>query len=252
MHSMEILKVTHIKKAFGDNEVLKDVNFSLERGKVYVLMGTNGSGKTTLFNIITGFLKADAGEVKLRDRNITNQEPHIINQMGIGRTFQDLRLIEGLSVIENVMLAFPGQEGEKWWKVLFPNKRVRNEQAKNKQKAEEILKTCFIDDVARARAGEISYGQQKLLTLACCIANNAELFLLDEVVAGVNPRYRELLVTIIREWQQDGKTFLIIEHNSDFIKAVSDQILFLNEGRVRKYTSYDQLRDDAYVQEAFV
>ena len=249
---MEILNIEHIKKSFGENQVLKDVDFSLEKGKIYVLMGTNGSGKTTLFNIITGFLKADAGQIKLNERNITNNEPHIINRMGITRTFQDLRLIEDLTVLENVMLAFPNQEGEKWWKTIFPNQNIRQEQTENKQKADEILKTCFIDDVANSKAGEISYGQQKLLTLACCIANNAEVFLLDEMVAGVNPKYRELLVNVIQTLQKQGKTFLIIEHNTDFIQAVSNKILFLNEGVINTYDTYEQMRNDEYVKEAYI
>ena len=249
---MNILIVEHIKKAFGENQVLKGVDFSLEKAKIYVLMGTNGSGKTTLFNIIVGLLKADAGQIKLNDRNITNKEPHTINQMGITRTFQDLRLIEELTVLENVMLAFPDQEGEKWWKTLFPNKKIRQEQTKNEQRANEILKTCFIDDVANAKAGEISYGQQKLLTLACCIANDAEVFLLDEMVAGVNPNYRELLVTVIQTLQKHEKTFLIIEHSTDFIQAVSNKILFLNEGIIKTYDTYEQMRNDEYVKEAYI
>jgi len=149
---MEILKVEHIKKAFGEHEVLKDVSFSLEKGKIYILMGTNGSGKTTLFNILTGFLKADSGMAKLYDENILNREPFIINRKGITRT---LRLIENLTVLENVMLAFPNQEGEKWWKTLLPNKNIQKEQAENKQKAQDILPKGIIVDVwAVNRNGE--------------------------------------------------------------------------------------------------
>jgi len=249
---MQILNVEHIKKSFGENEVLKDINFSLEKGKIYVLMGTNGSGKTTLFNILTGFLKTDSGIVKLNGENILNQEPHIINRKGITRTFQDLRLIEDLSVLENVMLAFPNQEGEKWWKTLLPNKKIEAEQKQNEQKAKEILKTCFIDNVENSKAGEISYGQQKLLTLACTIANNAEVFLLDEIVAGVNPKYRELLAEVIKTLQRQEKTFLIIEHNADYIELVADKILFLHNGQITEYENYETMRNDEFVKEAYI
>ena len=249
---MQILKVEHIKKSFGENNVLKDVSFSLEKGKIYVLMGTNGSGKTTLFNILTGFMTADSGTAELNGENILNKEPHIINRKGIIRTFQDLRLIEDLTVLENVMLAFPGQEGEKWWKTLLPNKKIINEQKRNEAKAKEILKTCFINDIENSKAGEISYGQQKLVSLACSIANNAEVFLLDEIVAGVNPKYRELLVEVIKTLQKQEKTFLIIEHNSDFIEMVADRILFLHDGQITGYETYADMRNDEFVKEAYI
>jgi ABC-type branched-subunit amino acid transport system ATPase component len=235
---MQILKVEHIKKSFGENNVLKDVSFSLEKGKIYVLMGTNGSGKTTLFNILTGFMTADSGMAELNGENILNKEPHIINRKGIIRTFQDLRLIEDLTVLENVMLAFSGQEGEKWWKTLLPNKKIITEQKQNEAKAKEILKTCFIDDIENSKAGEISYGQQKLVTLACSIANNAEVFLLDEIVAGVNPKYRELLVEVIKTLLKQENTFLIIDHNSDFIEMGPARILFLHAGQITGYETY--------------
>ncbi len=246
------LEIKHIQKSFGENKVLKDVSFKTEQGKVYVLMGTNGSGKTTLFNIITGFLKPDKGKVVLNNEDITNQESFLINAKGISRTFQDLRLIEDLSVKENLLLAFKNQVGEKWWKALMPTKYYQSEQKENKLKADKILQETFIDNVAEQKAGEISYGQQKLLTLACCMANDSQVFLLDEPVAGVNPAYREKLTAIINKLKETGKTFLIIEHNTDFITQIADKIFFLNNGIVTEYDTYDEMRNDEQVKEAYV
>lgn len=246
------LKVKNISKSYGDKKVLQDVSFSLDEGKIYVLMGTNGSGKTTLFNIVSGFLKADGGTVSLNDATLKSITPHKINQKGITRTFQDMRLINELNVLENVLLAFPNQSGEQWWNALLPNNKVKTEEETNISIAITILKKCFINDVATSKAGEISYGQQKLLNIACCIANDASIFLLDEPVAGVNPVYRDKLVAIVKELKTENKTILIIEHNTDFVEAVSDEILFLNNGKIAKFANYSLLRNNKSVQEAYL
>ncbi len=246
------LKINHISKSYGNKKVLQDISFSLDEGKIYVLMGANGSGKTTLFNIISGFLNADNGTVSLNDATLQSAEPQQINIKGITRTFQDMRLINELTVLENVLLAFPNQKGEHWWNVLLPNNKVKTEELQNRLFAKAILKQCFIDDVAASKAGEISYGQQKLLNIACCIANDASIFLLDEPVAGVNPVYRDKLVAVIKQLKENGKTVLIIEHNTDFIEAVADELLFLNNGKVTNFANYTLLRNNKSIQEAYL
>lgn len=246
------LDATHITKSFGDNKILSDVSLRLAEGRISVLMGTNGAGKTSLLNILSGYLKADAGQIRLNDSTIIGFAPERINRMGIGRTFQDMRLIERMSVLENVMLAFPRQEGEKWWKTILPNKKVEEEQRHYHQIANEILKTCFIEDVAQSMAGEISYGQQKLLNLACCMASGTSVWLLDEPVAGVNPVYREKLSEVIKQQKNNGKTLLIIEHNLDFISDVADEILFLDKGKIVCFPSYEAFRNNDNVKNAYV
>jgi branched-chain amino acid transport system ATP-binding protein len=163
-----------------------------------------------------------------------------------------MRLIGQLTVKENVLLAFANQKGEKWWNVLLPNKSIVKEQKENENKAIELLKVCFIDDVANSNADEISYGQQKLLNLACCIANDASYILLDEPVAGVNPVYRDRLTVIIKNLKEQGKALLIIEHNTDFIEEVADEILFLNEGVLKLFDNYAILKNNTEVQEAYI
>lgn len=163
-----------------------------------------------------------------------------------------MRLIGNLTVLENVMLSFPNQQGEKWWKALLPNKEIKNEQQDNSHKAIDILKECFIQDIAESKANEISYGQQKLLNLACCIASGAVVLLLDEPVAGVNPVFREKLSVIIKDLKAQGKALLIIEHNADFIEEVADEILFLHNGKIQRYSSYQEFRDAPEVIDAYV
>ncbi len=246
------LVASHIEKSFGDNNILVDVSFELSAGKVVVLMGANGAGKTTLFNILSGFLKPDSGQILLDGRDLSGLEPNTIARAGIGRTFQDMRLIENMTVIENVLLSFPTQEGEKWWNALLPLPKVVAEQKSNAEKAKQILQDCFIDDVANNNAKEVSYGQQKLLNLSCCMASNASMLLLDEPVAGVNPAYREKLSEVIKQQKAKGKSIFVIEHNSDFIEAIADEILFLNKGVLSSFSSYDSFRHDADVKNAYV
>lgn len=232
--------------------VLRDVSFNVSDGSISVLMGTNGSGKTTLFNIISGFTRQGAGDILLDNESINKLKPYQRKRRGIGRTFQDMRLIGDLSVKENVLLAFPEQEGEKWWKVLLPNKKVRQEQNRNSKKADQLLKDCFIDDIIESKANEISYGQQKLLNLACCMASDASVLLLDEPAAGVNPVFREKLAAVVNKLKEQGKALLIIEHNSDFIEDVADEILFLHNGVVQQYSSYQEFRESPEVLNAYV
>lgn len=246
------LSIKHITKSFGERQVLNDISFEVSEGKVCVLMGTNGAGKTTLLNILSGFMKPDGGQICLDGDTITNIEPNKINKMGIGRTFQDMRLIGNMSVVENVMLSFPRQEGEKWWKTFLPNKKVGKEQKNNARKANEILQICFIEDVAQSKAGEISYGQQKLLNLACCMAGGTSVWLLDEPVAGVNLTYRKKLADVIRQQKSKGKSLLIIEHNNDFISEVADEILFLDKGMIQSFSSYEAFKNDNDIKNAYV
>ena len=247
-----VLRACHIAKSYGEYKVLSDASLEASAGRVSVLMGANGSGKTTLFNVISGYIGPDSGEIHLDDKEISALKPFQRKRLGIGRTFQDMRLIGNLTVSENVMLAFPDQEGEKWWKSLLPNKSVRMEQRTNASKADQILKDCFIDDIALSKADEISYGQQKLLNLACCIASGASVLLLDEPVAGVNPVFREKLSAIIRNMKEQGKALLIIEHNADFIEKVADEILFLHKGQIKRYLSYQEFRKAPEVIDAYV
>lgn len=246
------LIISHIEKSFGTSKVLADASLELSAGKIAVLMGANGSGKTTLFNVMTGFLKPDDGQILLDGKDLSGFDPSKVARAGIGRTFQDMRLIENMTVYENVMLSFPEQEGEKWWNALLPLPKVALEQKSYACNVKQILHDCFIDDVADSKAKEISYGQQKLLNLACCMASGAPIWLLDEPVAGVNPAYREKLSEIIKQQKAMGKAILVIEHNSDFIEAVADEILFLNKGVLSYFSSYDSFRHDTGVKNAYV
>lgn len=250
--SKYMLELINIQKSFGERGILSGINLKLEKGNVYTLMGANGAGKTTLFNIITNFLKADQGTVLFKGKRIDHLSPVAINSLGITRTFQNLRLIEGLSVKENILLAFKGNKGERIWNALLPGIFLKNDFECLEQKANEIIRKIFLDDVAESKAGEISYGQQKLLTMGCCLANNAELLLLDEPVAGINPIYLKKIIIVINDTKAMGNTVLVIEHNTDFIEEVSDKLFFLDNGTISTFDSYNLLRNNEKVQEAYL
>lgn len=247
-----MLELINIHKSFGDRKVLDGVNFKLERGKIYTLMGANGTGKTTLVNIISGFLKADKGEIILKKKNINGLSIIEINSLGVTRTFQNQRLIEKLIVKDNILLAFKKNKGENFLYSFLSNRMLKKYLLYFNNLAEVILKEVFLSDLALCKAGEISYGQQKLLSLGCCIANDAELLLLDEPVAGINTMYKEKIIFLIKEMKKKGKTILLIDHNIDFIEAVSDRIFFLNEGTIQYFNNYQNFKNNSIVQEAYL
>ena len=214
-----MLKLTNIHKYFGDVQVLNGVNLCLEKGLVYTLKGGNGSGKTTLINIISGFLAPTHGIVEFKGKKIARFAPYNINRLGIGRTFQDLRLATQMTVYENILLA-------------LEKKMFANPDSEQRKRADEILEKVSLTEKRNELAGEISYGQQKLLTLGCCIANNADLLLIDEPVAGIDTENRLKIIQLVKQLKQEGKTILQIEHHPLYISETSDYVLQMEKGVV--------------------
>jgi branched-chain amino acid transport system ATP-binding protein len=216
---VKMLELKNICKSFGDVRVLNGVSLCLEKGFAYTLKGGNGSGKTTLINIISGFLKPDEGSIELKGEKIIRYLPFRVNRLSICRTFQDLRLATQMTVYENILLALEKR------KFAYPSK----EQLK---RADEILEMVSLMEKRNELAGDISYGQQKLLTIGCCIANNAELLLIDEPVAGIDKDNQMKIIQLVKQLKREGKTILQIEHNPDYIKETSDRVLQMENGVV--------------------
>ena len=212
-----MLILNNVYKSFGDVNVLNGVNLYLEKGLVYTLKGGNGSGKTTLFNIISGFLSPTKGSVEFKKDKIVKFAPYKINRLGIGRTFQDLRVATQMTVYENILLALEKKT------FAYPEKL-------QKKQVEEILDKVSLSAKREELAGEISYGQQKLLTIGCCIANNADLLLIDEPVAGIDKSNCEKIISLVQTLKNEGKTIFQIEHNISYIEETSDCILHIEKG----------------------
>lgn len=239
-----ILRIDNLKKSFGSNHVLRNFSYEFKAKNIYALMGANGSGKTTLFNLLSGFLESDSGQILFKNNNITNLKPYQIANLGLSRTFQDMRLIPSLSVYDNILIALKNKKSEKLFNAFLPPKENQYE-----DKINEILIQTHLEKVQNSNAKDISYGQQKLLNLAVAMANDFDLLLLDEPVAGVQPEFREEILNLIKGF---NKTVILIEHNPEFIEKLTDNILFLDGGKIIVEGNYDTIKNNKQVQKAYL
>ena len=207
------LRTEGIGKAFGGVQALDDCTLTVPAGSITGLIGPNGSGKTTLFNIMTGYERPDTGEVYLDGQRITGASAQRVFRLGLGRTFQLTRIFPRLTLLENMLVAAGGS-------------------AAGRRRAHELLEFTGIEQYAGALAGTLSYGQRKLLELATVLAAEPALVLLDEPAGGVNPTLIQHLADRIRDLNARGTTFLIVEHNMEFVMGLCHQITVLDYGTV--------------------
>jgi ABC-type branched-subunit amino acid transport system ATPase component len=219
------LRAERIARAFGGVQALDDCTLTVEQGSITGLIGPNGSGKTTLFNIITGYERPDSGEVYLADRKITNASPQRVFALGIGRTFQLTRIFPRLTVMENMLVA--ARRGGRPGRLL-----ARAGGAADRRRALELLEFTGIARHAAALADTLSYGQRKLLELASVLAADPAIVLLDEPAGGVNPSLIQHIAARIRDLNAQGTTFLIVEHNMEFVMGLCHQVTVLDYGTV--------------------
>ncbi|WP_309083800.1 ABC transporter ATP-binding protein [Chelativorans sp.] len=246
---LEVLEVT---KSFGANRAVDCVSFVAEPGKITGLIGPNGAGKTTLFNAIAGELPIDSGEVRLDGVRIGSLPPYKIFSRGLARTFQIPRPFPGMTVLENVMLVPQGQHGERFWNTWLRPGLVAREERENREKARAIIEFCGLSPVERQLAGAISGGQQKLVELARALMADPKIVLLDEPGAGVNPALLDTIVDRIVELNRRGLTFLIIEHNMDFVMSLCDEIVVMATGKVIAKGTPETVIADPQVLEAYL
>ena len=227
-----ILQLTDITRTFGAFKAVDGVSLDIREGSISGLIGPNGAGKSTLFNVIAGDLPPSHGKVVFKGQDISRLAPEARFAAGLGRTFQIPRPFKRMSVLENVMLAPLGQFGEGLFAPVFGRARIRNEEAAIRKRALEVLDFVTLRPLADQPAGKISGGQMKLLELARVLMGDPKLILLDEPAAGVNPALTDVLIQKIEELNRSGKTFLIIEHDMDFVMRHCDPVIALAEGRV--------------------
>jgi len=226
-----LLEINNLLKTFDGLRAVDDFSITINQGSITGLIGPNGAGKTTLFNVITGFLDLEVGKILFKSQDISNWPPYKVAKIGISRTFQDLRLISRLSVLDNILLSCPNQVGENFLPAILQPRRVLAEEKLNKKKAKEILEFVGLTDKQNDLANNLSYGQQKLLTLACCLATDAELLLLDEPVSGIHPDMIETTIKLMKKLIQLGKTILYIEHNIEAVRQVSGHVIVMDHGQ---------------------
>ena len=245
-----ILLIEDLLKKFDGVVAVKDFNVKIREKKIYALIGPNGAGKTTLFDLISGHLRSDNGTIIFKNEIVNNRAPHIITRKGIGRTFQELRFIQNMTVIENVMFCFKNQKGENILEALLGRDRFDFDFYKNK--ALEILNSLHIADKAENPAYELSYGQQKLLSLACCLALEPDLLLLDEPTAGVNPEIINTILDLMLAQRDIGKTILLIEHNMDVVMNICDYVIFMDNGHKLAEGDPGTVRNDPKIIKAYL
>ena len=224
-----MLRVHNLHKQFGGIQAVKGCDFHVESGSITALIGPNGAGKTTVFNIISGFIKLDTGSIFFDGSDITDLKPYQIAQGGIGRTFQIIRLLPKMSVLENILIAMPDQN-ETLSHAILRSKAWKVAESRNVEKALELLKFVNLEVKAEEQARHLSYGQQKLLEIAKALASDPVLIMLDEPAAGVNLTMLKKIGELMLELKKDGKTILFIEHNMDFVMKIADRVVVMDHG----------------------
>ena len=242
-----VLEVRNLAKAFGGIRAVNGVSFDVREGEILGLIGPNGSGKSTLFNCILGQLAPSAGEVRIDGRAITGMRPCELNRLGVGRTFQLLQVFPQLTVRENLILA--GQEHQKsMWGRL-----VGRRDAGLGEAADRMIEFFRLSALAQEKAGSLSYGQQKLLDVAMAFMAGPRLVLLDEPAGGVNPTMLAGLRERLREINaMQRATFVVIEHNMEFVMSLCTRVLVLAEGRIISEGTPEEVRADPKVIEAYL
>lgn len=249
--SASTLRIERLSKSFGGLHALDGVTFEFPKSGIIGLIGPNGAGKTTLINVVTGFLHPDAGRCYLGASDVTRFAPHEIARMGVVRTFQDLRLITLVTALENVMLARPNQKGERLFHALFRS-GVALEESENREVALRLLRSVGLDGKADDIAGELSYGQQKLLTLVCCLATDAQVLLLDEPVSGVQPDMAVKILEMLQFLGRAGRLVIFVEHDIASVRAIAEQVIVMDEGRIVAYGPTLEVLARPEIIEAFI
>jgi len=250
-----ILTVRDVSKRFGGLAALTDVSFDVREASVQSIIGPNGSGKTTLFNIISGLLRPDRGEIKLRGQPIQSLASHRIAGLGIGRTFQDTRLFPNLTILENIELAGYKQSQTGLLQVLLGTPRARDERKAVRERAEQLL--CEIGGGRLyPRRFDLphtcSLGEQRILELIRVLLLDPDIVMMDEPTQGLNPTWVKEMLALIEEIRLRGKTILFIEHKMSVVMRISDRVVALNSGQVISEGTPQAVRHDPRVIEAYL
>lgn len=251
--SETILNVQNIVKRFGGLVALNDCTIDIKKGSITGIIGPNGSGKSTLFNVITGQLKPESGEVYYHGQNITGLEPYQLFERGMLRTFQIAHEFTNMTVIENLMVVPGNQSGENLLYSLVNRRRIQEEDEVIKQKANEVLEFLKIDHLRNELAGNLSGGQKKLLELARTMMVDAKIVFLDEVGAGVHKTLlKDIADSIERLNKEKGYTFCMIEHDFELISRLCDPIIVLAEGSVLFKGTSSEIKSNDEVIESYL
>ena len=249
---MSVLRIEQATKAFGGLVAVDHVSFELAVQGISGLVGPNGSGKTTLFHLISGFYKLDSGSIYYRDVPISGLPPHVISRMGLVRTFQQTRVLPFMTTLDNLMASAPDQAGERLSAVFFERGKVKQEETRYRERAHEILDKLQLGRVANELAGNLSYGQQRLLELGRVLMARPKIVLLDEPTAGINPTLIRKIMEILMQLRDQGIKIFLIEHNMPFVSEMCDEVFVLDAGKLIFHGTPQQARRDQGVIDAYL
>ncbi|MCV9999320.1 ABC transporter ATP-binding protein [Pararhizobium sp. YC-54] len=248
----QILEIKALSRSFGGLKAVSGCDFSVREGSITGLVGPNGAGKSTLFNLVSGFVKADSGQVVFRGDRIESLAGHDVARLGLRRTFQIPRELKNMTVIENLLLVPAGQTGDRLVSVIFPGWKVKAEERKLVETAREVLATVGLSEKAGHLAVRLSGGQKKLLELARCLMAKPKMLLLDEPTAGVNPTLIRHLMSVLRKVHESGVTLLIIEHNMTVIMELCERVIVMDRGRVIAAGTPSEIQSNEEVLDAYL
>lgn len=247
-----LLKVTGLKKSYGAIRAVGGVSFEVMPGEIFGVIGPNGSGKTTMFNSVLGQITPDEGKIELNGHDITSLSPQQLNQRGVGRTFQTLQVFGKMTVRDNLLVAAQEHHGSMWSRMFAPGDSGLG------AKAEALIDQFRIRQVADKKAGDLSYGQQKLVDIAMAFMSDPDLVLLDEPCAGVNPSLVGGISKLLKELNktrssgQKVSSFVVIEHNMDFVMDLCHRVMVMVEGEVMAIGTPAEIRANKQVLDAYL
>ena len=247
-----LISVKNLQKSFGGIKAVNVKELSFREGELTSVIGPNGAGKTTFFDLISGFQNADSGDIFLKEKNISNSQPYKIARMGMVRTFQLTKVFDRMTVMENLLFSGSNVNNDSFLRSILKLNSQKVYENSLKDKANEIMKDLNIGHMADSYARELSGGQKKLLELARAIINEPKILLLDEPLAGVNPKLAEDILSLIKKLSEDGITIVMVEHNIEAVMKISERVVVLAEGSLIADGSPNEIRTNKNVIEAYL
>jgi len=250
--SNNLISVNNLKKSFGGLKAVDVQDLSFKEGELTSIIGPNGAGKTTFFDLISGFQNADSWSIFLKDKDISNAQPYKIARMGMVRTFQLTKVFDRMTVMENLLFSGSNIKNDSFLRSFVKLNSQKLYENSLREKANEIMNDLNIGHMANSYARELSGGQKKLLELARSIINEPDILLLDEPLAGVNPKLAEDILSLIKKLSDSGITIIMVEHNIEAVMKISERIVVLAEGSLIADGIPNEIRTDNNVIEAYL
>ena len=250
--SNKLIEVNNLKKSFGGLQAVDVESLTINDSELTSIIGPNGAGKTTLFDLISGFQSADSGKIVYKGKNISKLQPYQIARLGMIRTFQLTKVFDRMTVLENLLFSASSVKNDSLFRSLLSSNEQKNYEKDLNEEASKVMAELNISHMAESYARELSGGQKKLLELARSIIHKPEVLLLDEPLAGVNPKLAEDILNLIQKLSDDGIVIIMVEHNIEAVMQISDRVVVLAEGSMIADGSPNEVRNNPEVIEAYL